>query len=104
VSLAAADRQPMNQANNLRAARAREDAGDEKGAVRYLEAAEHSGPVNATFELTLALKLFRQGRHGEMMARLAEARILSASEGNPAVTESIGRLIERLRQEPGGGG
>jgi hypothetical protein len=55
--------------------------------------------VNATFELTLALKLYRLKRTGEMMTRLAEARNLSRFEGNPAVTESIGRLIARMQLE-----
>ena len=34
-----------------------EAAGDTAGAVRNMEAAERSGPVDATFELTLALTL-----------------------------------------------
>jgi hypothetical protein len=36
---------------------------------------------------------------GEMMAHLAEARGLSLNEGDPAVTESIQRLIARMRRE-----
>ena len=98
-SLAAADDQPRNEANNLRAAKICEARGDEARSARYLEAAERSGPVNATFELTLALKLYRLKRTGEMMTRLAEARNLSRFEGNPAVTESIERLIARMRLE-----
>jgi tetratricopeptide (TPR) repeat protein len=98
-SLAAADRQPRNQDNNVRAAKVCEAGGDETGSVRYLEAAERSGPVNATFELTLALKLYRLRRMPEMMTHLAEARVLSAHEGDPAVTASIGDLIARMRRE-----
>ncbi len=103
-SLAAADAQPANQENNLRAAMASEASGDDERAARYLAAAERSGPVNATFELSLALKFYRLRRTDEMMTRLAEARTLSLSEGNAAVTESIGRLIGRMRLESRQGG
>jgi hypothetical protein len=98
-SLSAADNQPRNQVNNVRAAKICEARGDEARSVRYLEASERSGPVSATFELTLALKLYRLKRTGEMMTRLAEARSLSRFEGNPSVTESIERLIARMRLE-----
>jgi tetratricopeptide (TPR) repeat protein len=96
AGLAAADLQPLNQANNLRAAKACEDTGDGARAVRYLEAAERSGPVNTTFELELALKQYKQARYGDMMTRLAEALALSRSEGNPALTGSIQGLIGRM--------
>ena len=59
--------------------------------MRNLVAAERSGPVDATFELTLALKLYQLRRPDEMMEHLAEARSLSTYEGNPAVTDSIDR-------------
>jgi tetratricopeptide (TPR) repeat protein len=98
-SLAAADHQPGNQANSLRASKACEAAGDVNGFVRQLEAAELSGPVNATFELTLALKLYQLGRMDEMLSHLALARTLSAGEGDPAVTDSIVRLIARMRAQ-----
>ncbi|HEY5078885.1 MAG TPA: tetratricopeptide repeat protein, partial [Opitutaceae bacterium] len=88
-----------NQANNLRAAKIWEGRGDEGKSADFLEAAARSGPVNATFELTVALKLYKLGRMDEMMPCLAEARNLSMHEGNPEVTESIGRLIERMRAE-----
>jgi len=100
VSLAAAGRQPRNEANNLRAAKIWEARGDEARSARFLEAAELSGPVNATFELTLALKLYRTGRMDEMMTHLAEARILSAFERNQKVSQSIESLIARARQGP----
>jgi tetratricopeptide (TPR) repeat protein len=99
MSLDAADLQPRNQANSLRAARICEARGDEGRSVRFLEAAEHSGPVNSTFELTLALKLYQLRRKGEMMRHLAEARSLSMNEGNPEVTDSIERLIVRMGAE-----
>lgn len=98
-SLAAADFQPRNEANNVRAAKIWEARGDEGRSIHFLEAAERNGPVNATFELTLALKLYRLRRLGEMMTHLAAARSLSMFEGNPTVTESIDRLIARVRLE-----
>lgn len=100
LSLASADHQPGNQANDLRAAKVAEARGDAAGAMHYLEAAEHSGPADATFELTLALKLYKLGRKADMMLHLAEARVLSVGEGNAAVTASIDALIARMR-EPG---
>jgi tetratricopeptide (TPR) repeat protein len=99
VSLSAADRQPGNEANNLRAANICEIRGDDDGTIRYLQAAEQTGPVNATIELTLALKLYQQKRMPEVMTHLAEARALSTYEGNPATTASIDRLIARMRLE-----
>jgi tetratricopeptide (TPR) repeat protein len=98
-SLAAAPSQPRNQANSLRAVRACEALGDDEGALRNLLAAEKSGPVTATFELTLALKLYKLGRPYDMMVHLAEARNLSVHEGNSAVTDSIANLIARMRAE-----
>jgi Flp pilus assembly protein TadD len=98
-SLAAADLQHENQANLLRAAKTYEARHDEDHSVRLMEAAARSGPVNATFELTVALKLYQLRRMEEMMPHLAEARNLSVHEGNPAVTESIGALIGRMRAE-----
>jgi hypothetical protein len=75
--------------------------GDIDGSVRNLEAAELSGPVNATFELSLALKLYQLRRMEAMMTRLAQARTLSVHEGHPQVTASIDDLIGRLRRESG---
>jgi tetratricopeptide (TPR) repeat protein len=101
LSLLFAKSQPGNQENSLRAARLCEAQGDAEGSARNLQSAELSGPVSATFELTLALKLYRLGRTGEMMTRLARARRLSAYEGNPSVSESIDRLILRMLAESG---
>ena len=98
-SVSAAVIQRENQANNLRAAKIWEARGDEAKSVQCLGAAARSGPVNATFELTVALKLYKLRRMDEMMACLAEAKDLSTHEGNPEVTASIGRLIERMSAE-----
>jgi tetratricopeptide (TPR) repeat protein len=98
VSLEAADRQAGNQANDLRAAKLCEAQGDDGRAVRYFEAAERSGPATATFELTLALKLFKLGRTADMMLHLAQAKALSLGEGDPAVTDSIDKLVARMRK------
>jgi tetratricopeptide (TPR) repeat protein len=97
LSVSLAERQPRNQANSLRAVAASEALGDAEGAVRHMLAAERSGPVTSTFELTLALKLFQLQRPLEMMGHLAEARLLSQGEGNASVTESIDALIVRMR-------
>jgi tetratricopeptide (TPR) repeat protein len=98
--------QQRNQANNLRALRLHEKANemlgqksDEPGAIRAMIAAERSGPVTSTFELTLALKLYRAERMTEMMDHLAEARLLSLDEGNPSVTASLEALIQRMERE-----
>ena len=95
-STASAPVQPRNQENSLRAAKDCEARGDAEGLVRNLEDAERSGPVNATFELSLALKLYQLRRMDGVMAHLAEARTLSTMEGNPAVTDSIESLIDRM--------
>jgi tetratricopeptide (TPR) repeat protein len=99
LSQASAEWQPRNQENSLRAVKSCDAKGDIEGSVRNLQAAELSGPVDATFELTLALKLYTLRRTGEMMTHLAEARKLSTREGNPQVTESIDRLITRMARE-----
>jgi tetratricopeptide (TPR) repeat protein len=101
-SLAASANQPGNQANCLRASKALDEAGDTEGSLRQLEAAERSDPVNATFELTLALKLYQARRMDEMLEHLALARTLSYGEGDPAVTDSIVKLIARMRLEAAG--
>ena len=98
-SLEAADAQPRNQANNLRAVRACEARGDAAGSIRFMLAAERSGPVTSTFELTLALKFYQQRRRNELMLHLAEAFALSKNEMNQAVTVSIRQLIDRMRRE-----
>ncbi len=104
ASVEAAPVQPRNQDNSVRAAKDCEARSDVEGLVGNLEAAELSGPVTATFELTLALKLYQLHRMDEVLAHLAEARALSGHEGNPAVTDSIGDLIGRMRLERDGAG
>jgi tetratricopeptide (TPR) repeat protein len=101
LSIASAGAQPRNQENSVRAIKACEAEGDAEGAIRNMEAAERSGPVDATFELTLALKLYQVRRMAEMMDHLVEARRLSLGEGNPSVTDSIGALVAKMRLEPG---
>jgi tetratricopeptide (TPR) repeat protein len=101
-SLDAAAAQPANQENSLRAVKVCDAKGDIEGSVRNLEAAELSGPVSATFELTLALDLYKLKRMDDMMVRLAEARrMASVYEGDSAVTDSIDKLIARMRLEMG---
>ena len=98
-SLASGDFQMRNQANDLRAAKVVEAKGDAEAAIRYLAAAERSGPANATFELSLALKYYQQHRMDEMLLHVAEARLLSLGEGRPSVTASIDALILRMKAE-----
>lgn len=93
-----AKRVPDDYANDLREVTLCEKRGDEAGAVRAMLAAEAAGPSNATFELTLALKLFKANRLDEALQRLAVAARLSRYEGNPQVTESIVRLIAKLQR------
>jgi tetratricopeptide (TPR) repeat protein len=99
ATLAAADHQPGNQANNLRAAIASEAHGDDAQAIRFLIAAERSGPVTSAVELRLARKLFGLRKLDDALTHLAEARRLSLYEGDPSVTDSIGQVIEHIRSE-----
>jgi tetratricopeptide (TPR) repeat protein len=99
LSLAAAPAQPRNQANSLRAAQECGARGDADGALRCLRAAESSGPVTATFELTLALKYYQERHFPAVLLHLAQARRLSLAEGNPQVTASIDGLVRRMRAE-----
>jgi tetratricopeptide (TPR) repeat protein len=103
-SLAAADRQPRNYANNLRAAAACRELKDDEREVRYLLAAEASGPMSSRAEGRLARKLLGLGRPDEALAHLALARRVSRYEGDPAATEELGRVIDavelRMNQTP----
>jgi tetratricopeptide (TPR) repeat protein len=99
LSLSAADDQPGNQANCLRASKALDQSGDFEGSLRQLEAAERSDPVNATFELTLALKFYDARRLDETLEHLGLARTLSLDEGNPTLTDSITGLIAKVRSD-----
>jgi len=96
ASLSALDRQPRNLANDLRAAIIYDTRGDAAQSARCLIAAEESGPLTAAVELQLARKLFDLHRIDETLTHLAEARRLSAYEGDPAMTDSIAQAIERI--------
>jgi tetratricopeptide (TPR) repeat protein len=95
-TLAAVDSQPRNQANNLRAAIFYDSHGDDAQSVRFLLAAERSGPVTSGVELTLARKLFNLKRPDDALSHLAEARRISLYEGDPGVTKSIEQGIEHI--------
>jgi tetratricopeptide (TPR) repeat protein len=95
-TLAAFDNQPRNQANNLRAAVIYDARGDDAKCIQCLMAAERSGPVTSGFELQLAQRLFKLERLDDALDHLAEARRVSVCEGDPAATESIGRIIEHI--------
>jgi tetratricopeptide (TPR) repeat protein len=98
-TLAAAEHQPRNLANNLRAAIISDSRGDAEQTVRFLIAADGSGPVTAAVELRLAQKLFALHRPDEGLTHLAEAKRVSIFEGDPAETESIGRAIEHVESQ-----
>lgn len=85
-------------ANDLREIKLWEAKKNEANALWYMMQAEAHGPTNATFELTLALKLYQANRLPEALQRLAIGARLSQYEGNPQVTESIVRLIARLQR------
>jgi tetratricopeptide (TPR) repeat protein len=95
-SLRRGEQQPENQENNFRAVKAAEAKHDEAAAIRFMKAAERSGPVNSTFELNLALKVYQHGETTAALEYLAEARKLSAVESNAVLTKSIDGLIAKL--------
>ncbi len=96
ATLAAVDSQPGNQANNLRAAILSDSHHDDAQSVRFLQAAEESGPVTSGVELSLARKLFNLKRPDEGLSHLAKARLVSLYEGDPKVTKSIEQAIENI--------
>lgn len=98
-SLAVAEQQTKNQANNLRVAASHEARGDEAQAVRFLVAATRSGPGNSAIELRIARKLYHLGRGDEMMIHLAQAKRLAVIEVDPEATASIDLLVARMRAE-----
>jgi tetratricopeptide (TPR) repeat protein len=99
VTLDAANRQPRNQPNNFRAAIICEERHDETGAMRFLTAAERSGPVTSGFELHLARRYFNQRQLDEALIHLAEARRISRYEDDPATTRSIDEVIANIRAQ-----
>jgi predicted Zn-dependent protease len=92
-----AEQQTRNQLNNLRVAQIYEGRGDEVQAVRFLLAAASSGPVPTAVEVSIAKKLHREGRNGEALLHLAQARRLSKQEEDAEITASIDEIIGRLR-------
>jgi len=96
---AAAEQQLGNQSNDLRLAILCNTKGDADRSIRFLIAAERSGPVSADMEMFLAMDLLKAGRLDEALARLGEARRISAFEGNPALTEKIAKAINRVRSQ-----
>ena len=101
VTLAAAEHQPRNQVNQLRAAIIYEERHDDPHAIRCLTAAERSGPVTSGVELHLARKYFSLHQLDAALNHLAEAWRISRYEGDPAATESIHGIIGKLRaQQP----
>jgi len=99
VARAAAEHQPRNQANNLRVAILCDQQHDDSGTIRFLRAAEKSGPVNSGLELHLARKLFAQREAAEALVHLAEARRVSRIEGNPADTRAIDDIIAKVQSQ-----
>ncbi len=97
ASLAAADHQPRNLENNIRCALALDARGDDAGAIKFLLAAEQSGPVTSAVELRLARKFFARKQLEETLLHLAAAKQLSVLEGDPSTTQSITELIAQLR-------
>ncbi len=96
ATMAGVDSQPRNQANNLRAAILSDSHHDDAQSVRFLIAAEESGPVTSGVELSLARKLFNLRRPDEALSHLAKARLVSLYEGDPGATKSIERAIENI--------
>jgi tetratricopeptide (TPR) repeat protein len=94
--LAAVNNQPKNQANTLRAAIIYDMRGNEAQCIPCLLAAERSGPVTPGVEMHLAQELFKLKRLDEALDHLAEAKRISLYGGDPAVTESIGRVIKHV--------
>jgi predicted Zn-dependent protease len=99
ATLAAADAQPRNQASNLRAAIISEQRGDDPNALRYLAAAERSGPVSSGVELHLAHRYFGLHQFDEALTHLAEARRISWYEGDPGSTRTIEGIIAKFRAQ-----
>ncbi len=97
ASLAVAEHQTRNQANNLRVAQIYEARGEEAEAARFFQAAERSGSVPVALEVNLAQKLHRLGRNAEALICLAKARRLSLEEADAEITASIDGVIARLR-------
>ncbi len=97
--LTVAEHQPRNQANNLRAAIIAEKRNDDPQAIRFLTAAERSGPVTSGFELRLARIYYGLGQPDAALTHLAEARRVSWQEGDPAATQAIDVIIAKFQEK-----
>lgn len=101
TTLQAAPLQPRNLSNNLRAAILSDSKGDTENAIRYLEAAESSGPIGAAVELRLARTLYSLGKTDQALAHLSEAWRISIYEGDPTATQKIRQMIDTVRSRAG---
>lgn len=95
-----ADRQTRNHANNLRAALLAERRNDAEAQIRFLLAAERSGPVPAGLQIRLARLLIERNQPVEALGHLAEARRIALAEGD---TETRAAVEQYIRQMRGGG-
>lgn len=93
----AAQQQPLNHANHLRAALLAKD--DPAAAIGYLRAAAKSGPMNAGAMLRLARLEYNSGQRDEALLHLAYARRLAAIEEDETTRTQIGELVQRIRAE-----
>jgi len=100
VTLDFADRQTRNHANNLRAALLAERRNDTEAQIRFLRAAERSGPVPAGLQIRLARLLIERNQPIDALGHLAEARRIALAEGD---TETRAAVEQYIRQMRGGG-
>lgn len=100
VTREAAEHQPRNQPNNFRAALLAEEQSDAAGAIRFLLAAEQSGPVNSGVELHVARKFAARQQRAEALTHLAEARRVATYEGDAAAIRSLDEIIANFRTPP----
>jgi tetratricopeptide (TPR) repeat protein len=96
ASWVAAESQPNNHCNNLRAAKILEQRGQGAAMIHLLLAAERSGPVNARIEMTLSLQLAAARRLEESLSHLALARRLAQIEQNQTALTAIDGVLDRL--------
>ncbi len=96
LSISGSRTQPRNQTNLLRAAVLFDRRHDESESVRCLLAAERAGPFTTGAEISLARKLLGAGRAAEALEHLAQARRISAFEGDGSATAPIEAAIKRI--------
>jgi tetratricopeptide (TPR) repeat protein len=95
-----ADRQTRNHANNLRAALLAEQRNDREAQIRFLLAAERSGPVPAGLQIRLARLLIERNQPVGALGHLAEARRIALAEGDNETRAAVEQYIRQMR---GGG-